>query len=130
MVRKLSKDILKGVRTPANMCLNLPSVNDKPLIIWPKDKSYIQILDYKIEGFEDFEAFMKYLKRVTEVEKENDRLKEEIRLLRNDKSRVIEYLETRIEECKIDRAYENRIALVGMRESIYQEVLDKVEGKK
>ena len=54
----------------------------------------------------------------------------QIRLLRNDKSRVIEYLETRIEECKIDRVYENRIALVGMRESIYQEVLDRVEGKK
>lgn len=121
------KKLLSGVRTP-NKYINVPNVGFVPI---ETKESYIEINGHRLDGdFSSFETFMEYIKKIAAMEEENKKLKEEIRLLKNDKCRVIDYLETRIEECKIDRAYENGIALIGMRESIYQDILDKVEGKK
>ena len=123
------KKLLSGVRTPSNLTFN-HNPDDKPVMIISRDRSYIEILGHRLHGdFSSFEDFMKYIKKIAAMEQENEKLKEEIRLLHNDKCRVIDYLETRIEECKIDRAYENGIALIGMRESIYQDILNRVEGK-
>ena len=126
------KKLLSGVRTPGNI-VGLTKEDQKPLLEIAADGSYIIFNGHKINDefkTNSMESFIDYLKKLATMEEENEKLKEEIRLLKNDKSRVIEYLETRIEECKIDRAYEKGIVLIGMRESIYQDILNKVEGKK
>lgn len=123
------KKLLNGVRTPVNIIT--PEDVNTPMMVIAANGSYIDILGHRLDGdFSSFEDFMEYIKKIAAMEEENKKLKEEIRLLNNDRCRVLEYLETRIEECKIDRAYENGIALIGMRESIYQDILDRVEGKK
>lgn len=38
-------------------------MEEKPIMFIPADKSYIQILDYKIEGYKDFETFIEDLQR-------------------------------------------------------------------
>ena len=124
------KKLLSGVRTPVNIIK--PEDINTPLLVIAEDGRVIfnghEIHDeFKTDTMK---SFTKHLKKLAAIEEENKKLKEEIRLLKNDKSRVIDYLETRIEECKIDRAYEKGIVLIGMRESIYQDILNKVEGKK
>ena len=53
---------------------------DKPsgpvLIEIPADGNYIEILGHKINGFESFEEFMKYLDGVARTEIENKKLKD------------------------------------------------------
>lgn len=44
---------------------------ERILIDIPAEGNYIEIMGHKIDGFESFEAFLEYLKKVAEIECEN-----------------------------------------------------------
>lgn len=48
---------------------------EKVLIYIPADGNYIEILGYKIDGFESFEAFLEHLEKYAEMEEEIKHLK-------------------------------------------------------
>lgn len=49
---------------------------NKTAIYIPNDEACVYILGHKIDGFESFEEFLKYLNRFMEIEEENVILKE------------------------------------------------------
>lgn len=63
---------------------------NKNLIFIPKDANYIEILGYRIDGFDSFEAFCEYLKKYAELEE------------------IVEHLQAENEdvEKEIDKQYE------------------------
>lgn len=54
---------------------------NKNLIYIPKDANYIEILGYRIDGFDSFEAFCEHLKKYAELEDTVERQKVEIERL-------------------------------------------------
>lgn len=50
--------------------MDINNEENKCLIYIPKDGNYIEILGYKIDGFDSFEKFCEHLKRYTELEEE------------------------------------------------------------
>lgn len=52
--------------------------NDKMLIHIPKDRDYIEILGYRIDGFDSFEAFCEHLKKFSDMEDTINRQKAKI----------------------------------------------------
>lgn len=95
---------------------------NKNLIYIPKDANYIEILGYKIDGFDSFEVFCEHLKKYAELEEtvnrlqaENERLKgisdnKTKELLRYNAS--IEELHKKLETAKAE-AYKECIEKVG-----------------
>ena len=78
---------------------------EKVLINIPADGNYIEILGYKIDGFESFEAFCEHLKKCAELEEENNRLKAEAKVkskctVMETMARCIETQEKEIERLK------------------------------
>lgn len=57
---------------------------ERILIDIPAEGNYIEIMGHKIDGFESFEAFKKYLGKMAEIEYENKVLKDNWDKLRND----------------------------------------------
>lgn len=58
--------------------------NEKTLIYIPNNREYIEILGYRIDGFDSFEAFCEHLKKYAEMEDLINRQKAEIKRLRED----------------------------------------------
>ena len=120
MGMKKINDLIAPIWTPANV-ISKKCTDEKPLIFIPNDKSYIQILDHKInESFDSFEDFCIYLRHIKDVEEENKQL-------RDDKNAIVAYLLGKINEAKIDRIYENGNSYATIQERIYQEILDKID---
>ena len=124
---KLEKSIKKlssGIRTPANIIC--PIEPDGRVII-KVEKDYIEILGHKIEGYESWEAFVEHLKHLAALEEENEKLRDENRILKNDKINLMLYLEQRIAETELARTYEGNLYYPTIQERIYQEIYKKVE---
>lgn len=51
--------------------------DNENLIYIPKDANYIEILGYRIDGFNNFEAFCEHLKKYAELEETVNRLQAE-----------------------------------------------------
>lgn len=94
---------------------------DRPLIVIPKDKSYIEINGYRIDGdFSTFESFIEYLSNVARVEIENE-------LIKNERYEMIDYLKVKLEESKLMATYENGIRYPSAQERIYEDILERLE---
>lgn len=94
---------------------------DSPLIVIPKDKSYIEINGYRIDGdFSTFESFIEYLSNVARVEIENE-------LLKTERSEFMDYLKVRLEESKLMATYECGFRLPTIQERVYEDILERIE---
>ncbi|MBR6641723.1 MAG: hypothetical protein IKL08_05985 [Clostridia bacterium] len=121
------KNPFQKVKMPTNILTPTTMEQEKPLIFIPNDRSYVQLLDYKIEGFKDFESFCEYLKHVRDLERENESLKNKLKELQFDLDDFIKELELKIQESMLDKdAYEG-FTYVSIQERIYQGVLDRVK---
>ena len=123
--------ILETIKMPNNLIFK-PCTDEQPLIIIPKDKKYVEILGHRIDTGEDmssFEDFTNWLQHIKEVDEENERLKKEIDNYENRKAYLIEYLTDRLEEAKLDAQYYNGMRFANYKETIYEDLLDIVEGK-
>lgn len=124
------KKLLSGVRTPTNIFSQIVNKDENKILMEiPADGSYIDILGHRLDGFDSFESFVEYLKKVAAIEKENEQLKKEIREMKNEKANFIRYLEERLEESKILRVYDTefKVTYTSKDEQIYQKVLDKMK---
>lgn len=124
------KKLLDGVRTPINIFSQIVNKDENKILMEiPADGSYIDILGHRLDGFDSFESFVEYLKKVAAIEKENEQLKKEIREMKNEKANFIRYLEERLEESKILRVYDTefKVTYASKDEQIYQKVLDKMK---
>lgn len=126
---KTIKEVLEPIKMPDNVIMGGYEKN-RPLINIPKNANYIEILGYKLYGeFDSFQSFVDYLKSVSDTEKENERLKKEIDEYENRKAYLIEYLTDRLEEAKLDAQYYDGMRFANYKETIYEDLLDIVEGK-
>lgn len=121
----MKKDILTRVKIPDNIITPGIPDKDKALIFVPADKSYIQILDYKIEGFDSWESFLEHLKKYAEMEQEIQTLKNNIRNMHADKQEFENYLEIKLEESKLLSTYGGQGQFESIQERIYKEVLNR-----
>lgn len=124
------KDLLNGVRTPSNIFSQIVNKDESKILMeFPADGSYVEILGHRIDGFESFEAFMEYLKKLAALDEENIQLKEEVRRMKNEKADLMVYLEERLEESKIFSTYGGQVNFVSIQERIYEDILNKVKGE-
>lgn len=65
---------------------------DRTLIYIPKEGNYIEILGYKIDGFDSFESFCEYLKKFAEMGAEIERQQAEIERLNKEVETEIDKL--------------------------------------
>lgn len=69
-------------------------VNDEPYIVIPADRSYVQILDYKIEDYGDLESFVEDLRKWKNDESKvfyNQQISELYRIIDNYEGIVRDY---------------------------------------
>ena len=121
--------VFEPIKMPDNVIMGGYEKN-RPLITIPKNANYVEILGHKLYGeFDSFQSFVDYLQSVSDTEKENERLKKEIDEYENRKAYLIEYLTDRLEEAKLDAQYYNGMRFANYKETIYEDLLDIVEGK-
>ena len=70
----------------------------KHLIYIPKDGNYVEILGYKIDGFESFEVFCEHLNKYAEMEEEINRKNEQIEALIAGQETLQKALNEKLEE--------------------------------
>ena len=95
----------------------------------PENGKYIEILGHKIEldGVNSFETFVEYLKGLDAVERENIRLNSRIRQLEEDRKEFVKFVETKIEEGKLEGMYDHNEYYPSMKEQFYKEILKQVK---
>lgn len=123
---RTANKITTRVKMPDNILLDVHT-NDEPVIMIPRDGSYVEILGHRIDGdFESFDGFVRYLGEIKQTEQENKRLKADKKVLENYSCQIEYYLLAKIEEAKLDRNYVNGICVPNKSEEIYKQILDKL----
>lgn len=123
--------ILETIKMPNNLIFK-PCADEEPLLVISKDKTYFEILGHKIEtgkNMKSMDDLSEWLQHIKEVDEENERLKKEVDNYENRKAYLIEYLTDRLEEAKLDAQYYNGMRFANYKETIYEDLLDIVEGK-
>lgn len=123
--------ILETIKMPNNLIFK-PCTDEEPLLVISKDKTYFEILGHKIEtgkNMKSMDDLSEWLQHIKEVDEENERLKKEVDNYENRKAYLIEYLTDRLEEAKLDAQYYNGMRFANYKETIYEDLLDIVEGK-
>lgn len=73
------------------------------LIYIPKDANYIEILGYRIDGFNSFEAFCEHLKKYAELEETVERQQAEIKKLKGIEREYLDEIEqTVVKKLKLE----------------------------
>lgn len=122
------KDLKKPVNIFGEECYNAYPDESKILMEFSKDEGCVTILGHKLDRtYKSFEEFLEYLEKLGKLQIENERLMEELRQMRIDNNKFIDYLEERLEESKLLRVYDSELksSWVSKEEEIYQKILDK-----
>lgn len=118
--------ITTRIKMPDNILLDVYQDNE-PVIMIPRDGSYVEILGHRIDGeFESFDGFVRYLNEIKQTEEENEQLKADKKVLENYSYQMEYYLLAKIEEAKLDRTYVNGVCVPNKSEEIYKQILDKL----
>ena len=134
IMKKVSK-ILEPIGVPFDSNIKFfqrECTDEEPLLVISKDKTYFEILGHKIEtgkNMKSMDDLSEWLRHIKEVDEENERLKKEVDNYENRKAYLIEYLTDRLEEAKLDAQYYNGMRFANYKETIYEDLLDIVEGK-
>ena len=126
-MKKVSK-ILEPITTPFDSNVRFferENTDEQPLLFIPSDKSYFEILGYKVETGKELktmEDITNWLKHIKETEIENEQLKKHM-------TEFGEYLLKKYEEAKLDAQYYDGIRYSSMQERIYEDLVNRMELK-
>lgn len=101
----------------------LKAMGEPPLIFIPNDKTYVEILGYRIDTDRNIKTlgeFGEYLQHIKEVEEENKQLLHQM-------AEIGEYILTKYEEAKLDAQYIDGVRYPSVQERIYEDILGRFE---
>lgn len=125
---------------PTNLKLNLvnvdgvigynPKDDERMILNIPAHGKYIEIMGHKLEldGVNSFETLVEYLKSLDKLERERVLLNSRIRQLEEDRKEFIRYLETKVEEGKLESMYYHNEYYPSIKEQLYTDILNKAKG--
>ena len=120
-------ELLGDVSAPLNisnpLAYKFGKEENAPLVVIPKDQSYIEVLGRKFYDFNSLDGFVEYLKKFVELEEELDKMY-------NQRAALIDYLVEKLEYAKLMATYEDggRIRYPSVQEKIYRDILNRVDG--
>lgn len=96
--------------------------DEKPLMVFPQDGTYVEVLEHRFEGVNGFEGMIEYLNNYRNVEKE-------LNELLNKRAYIIDYLVEKLETAKLMATYENGVRYPSLQEMIYEDILSKFDSQ-
>ena len=121
---KTIKEVLEPIKEIDNVRIS-KCTDEEPLLFIPTDKTYFEILGHRVETGENMKSMddiANWLKRIKEVEIENEQLKKQM-------AEFGEYVITKYEEAKLNAYYVNKERIATMQEIIYEDILYRMELK-
>ena len=119
----MSKDIFRTIQMPDNFYIAKEWKDETPLLFIPGDKSYFEILGFRVETGKELktvEDITNWLKHVADIEIENKQLKRQM-------SEMGEYILTKYEEAKLDAQYYDGMRFSSIKEQVYEDLVNRME---